>query len=71
MKVGLMIRGLSLTAMAGSFLMISPNLRNTVLDGYAQAGLTMDAHSPYSYIGLGVAVLGALMVFFHRSSQPR
>ena len=58
-------------AMAGSFLVISPSLRNSLFGGYVQAGATMDAHSPYSYIALGLGVIMALMVFLYKASQPR
>jgi hypothetical protein len=58
-------------AMTGGFLAISPNLRDSLLGGYNQAGLTMDQNSPYSYIALGAAVVGALMVFLYKSSQQR
>ena len=66
-----MVRALSLMAMTAAFLTISPKLRDSLLGGYVQAGVAMDTHSPYSYIALGVAALGALMVFLHKSSQPR
>ena len=58
-------------AMTGGFLVISPKLRDSLFGGYTQAGITMDANSPYSYIALGVAVVGALMIFLYKSSQPR
>jgi hypothetical protein len=66
-----MVRVLSLMAMTGGFLAISPHLRDSLLGGYTQAGATMDQNSPYSYIALGLAVVGALMVFLYKSSQPR
>lgn len=58
-------------SMAVVFLMISPSLRNSLLGGYKQAGIAMDAHSPFSYVVLGLAVLGLLIVFLYKSSQPR
>ncbi len=66
-----MVRLISLMAMAGGFLAISPHLRDTVLTGYSNAGIAMDTYSPYSYIGLGAAVLGGLVLFLYKSSQPR
>jgi hypothetical protein len=71
MKNGFMVRAISLIAMTGSFLIISPNLRNTIADGYTQAGGIMVANSPYSYIALGLATLGGLMILMYKSSQPR
>jgi hypothetical protein len=58
-------------AMAGGFLMISPNLRLSLLGQYTQAGVTMDNYSPYSWVALGLAVAGLLLVFLYKSSQPR
>jgi hypothetical protein len=66
-----MVRGISLIAMTGGFLAISPNLRNTLLGGYTKAGVTMDANSPYSYVALGLAVVGMLLVFLRKSSSSR
>ncbi|MBZ5624400.1 MAG: hypothetical protein LAQ69_37745 [Acidobacteriia bacterium] len=66
-----MARALSLIGMAGGFLAISPKIRECLVDGYNQAGIGMDAHSPYSYIALSVAVVGALLVFLNKASQPR
>jgi hypothetical protein len=57
--------------MAGGFVAISPKIREGLFDSYMQAGIGMEAHSPYSYIGLGVAVIIGLMIFLHRASQPR
>lgn len=57
--------------MASTFLIISPKLRVSLLGIYTQTGVSMDTYSPYSYIGLGVAVLGVLMILLHNASQPR
>ena len=70
-KTGAMIRALSLSAMTGTFLMISPKLRESVAGGYNQAGLTLEQNSPYSYIILGVVVIIGLMILVSRSAQPR
>jgi len=66
-----MVRGISLLAMAGGFLMISPHLREDLLGSYAHATVTLDNYSPYSYVALGLAVAGLLIVFLFKSSQPR
>ena len=66
-----MFRAISLMSMAIVFLMISPSLRSSLLGGYKQAGITMDAHSPFSYMALGFAVLGLLILFLYKSAQPR
>ena len=66
-----MVRVISFVTMAGGFLAISPKLRESLMGNYLQAGVTMDHYSPYSYIGLGVAVLGVLMICLNKGSQPR
>ena len=66
-----MVRAISMMGMAGTFLVISPKLRGSLLGTFTQAGISMDLYSPYSYIALGVTVLALLMIFFHKASQPR
>jgi hypothetical protein len=66
-----MLRACSLLGLAFAFLIISPPLRETVLDGIAQTAAAVVRYSPYSYIGLGLALLGALMLTFYKSSVPR
>lgn len=66
-----MFRAISLMTMTGAFLAISPSLRDSLLGLYRQAGVTMDTNSPYSYVALGLAVAGVLMVFLHKAAQPR
>jgi len=58
-------------AMAGGFLAISPKLRDSLFDGYAQAGTMMEINAPYSYVGLGLAVAGLLVIFLYKAGQPR
>ena len=70
-KSNYMVRAVSLTAMAGGFLWISPQLRSSLLDCYTQVGDLLETHSPYSYVMVGVVALGAFMMFIHRSAQPR
>ena len=66
-----MVRVIALTAMAGGFLAISPHLRDNVVDGYVGAGHLLEVHSPYSYVGLGLAAAAGLIVFLYKASQPR
>jgi len=56
-----MLRALSLFAMAGGFLVISPSLRGTVMHGFADVVNTLNAYSPYSYVFLGLALLFSLL----------
>jgi hypothetical protein len=66
-----MFRAICLVGMAGTFLAVSGDLRNTVLDVAAQAVNGMEAHQPYSYVGLGFAFVAGLMIFVSRGSAPR
>ncbi|MGA2769792.1 MAG: hypothetical protein ABSG26_03150 [Bryobacteraceae bacterium] len=57
--------------MAGGFLIISPELRGTVLNGIAQAAAGLAKYSPYSYAVVALALLGGLMAAFRKGSAPR
>jgi hypothetical protein len=57
--------------MASGFLIISPGLRGTLMDGFAQAAAGLDKYSPYSYAGVAMALLGGLMVAFSKGSAAR
>ena len=69
--VWFMVRAISLFAMTGLFLTISPNLRNSLSTGYTQVGTTFELYSPYSYVALGVGFLAFLMLMVARKAQPR
>ena len=64
----LMLRACSLFGMASGFLVISPGLRGTVMDGFALAAAELDKYSPYSYAGVAIALLGGLMLAFLKGS---
>ena len=66
-----MLRACSLLGLAVVFLVISPGLRGTVLNGIAQIAAGIDRYSPYSYAGVGLALVGGLMLTFYKSSVPR
>ena len=57
--------------MASGFLIISPGLRGTLLNGFAQAAAGLDKYSPYSYAVVGLVLLGGLMAAFTKASAPR
>ncbi len=66
-----MIRAISLMGMAGGFLLISPKFRYSIVDVYSQAVDQIQVHSPISYVLLGVGALAGLMLYMHKTSQPR
>jgi hypothetical protein len=66
-----MIRAFSLLGLGGGFLAISPALRNTLMQGFTQGMGFLSDYSPYSYIGLVVAIFGLMMLSLCRSSAPR
>ena len=66
-----MLRACSLLGMTSGFLIISPGLRGSLLNGFAQAAAELDKYSPYSYFGVALALLGGLMAAFYKASAPR
>ena len=68
---GEMIRAIGLFGLTGGFLMLSPNFRNTLVEGFQNGVVAMDQHSPYSYVVAAIAAIGGFMVFVYKSSQPR
>jgi len=51
-----MLRVISLLGLAGGFLLISPPLRGSALDGLGMVMLQMGKYSPYSYIALALSL---------------
>jgi hypothetical protein len=66
-----MARVIGWFSLGGLFLAISPKMRDTMMTSFVKANSELETYSPYSYIGLIVAVLFMVMVVFHRSSAPR
>ena len=66
-----MVRAVCLIGMAGGFLVISPNLRDSVLDTFSQAATGLEDYSPYSYVGLGFAIFVGLLYYFSRGHAAR
>jgi len=65
-----MLRILSIFGLAGLFLLISGELRATVLLGLGKATFELAKYSPYSYIVLALA-LGAGAVMSLAPSKPQ
>ena len=66
-----MLRACSLVGLASGFLIISPGLRETLLNGIAQAAAGLDKYSPYSYAAVALALLGCLVAAFSNGAAPR
>ena len=57
-----MLRLLGMFGFTGGFLMISPALRQTVLEWANAVALFAQQHSPYSYAGVAILVFGAMTI---------
>ena len=66
-----MFRVIGTFGLGGAFLLISPELRGTVIDGINACARFLDVHSPLSYVGVGVVILLGGMVWIYRAAQPR
>jgi hypothetical protein len=66
-----MIRMLAVTAFAGSFLALSPQLRLDTLDAISDQMAAIERHSPYSWVGLTIAGLVMFCIYMRRCSMPR
>ena len=66
-----MLRLFSMMGMGGTFLLISPGLRMSLINGFGKITTQMDLYAPWSYIGFGVLVLLALFVSMYRGAQPQ
>lgn len=66
-----MTRALGLCGFAGVFLLISPQLREAVVDRAGSSITLMHQYSPYSYVGLVLVILGGATVTLVSGSTPR
>ena len=66
-----MTRVIGLFGLAGTFLFISPNLRDEIGGGFDAAVKGLDQYSPFSYIGVGLVLLALVMIYLYRSAAPR
>jgi hypothetical protein len=57
--------------MGALFLIISPGIRQNLLDGIGTIANQFELYSPFSYVAGVVALLLLLMMSFHRGAQPR
>jgi len=66
-----MTRALGLFGFTGGFLVISPQLRQTLVDGAMSSLGIVQQYSPYSYIAAILAVLGGVSLVLVSGSAPR
>jgi len=66
-----MFRALGICGLGILFLTISESLRETVMNGIDSLGKTIQVYSPFSYIVIGFAVLGGMMICLYKAAQPR
>jgi hypothetical protein len=66
-----MARALGLFGFTGGFLIISPNLRQVVLDGFGGSLNFVQNHSPFSYVGIVVVVFGLVSLTLVSGNRPR
>lgn len=66
-----MARALGWFGFTGGFLIISPNLRQMLLDAF-QSGLGLvQQYTPYSYLAIVLAVFGGVSLTLVSGSKPR
>ena len=66
-----MVRAVCFLGLTGGFLAISPKLRDAVVETVNAASTGVEDHSPYSYVGLGVAALLVLMFYLSKGTSVR
>jgi hypothetical protein len=52
------------------FLTISPALRASLMEDADHVQRFLVAYSPFSYVGVGMAILAGMMFALYRASQP-
>jgi len=66
-----MARAVGLFGFTGGFLVISPQLRQSLLDGLGRGVDLAQQYSPYSYAGIALAVLGGVALVLISGSSAR
>ena len=66
-----MARALGLFGFTGGFLIISPNLRQMLMDGAGNGMAWVQQYSPYSYVGIVLLVFGGVSLTLVSGSSPR
>jgi hypothetical protein len=66
-----MTRLLGILGLGCAFLLVSPELRGTAVGVVVALARLLEENSPLSYVGVGVAMLVAAMLWVHRAAHPR
>lgn len=66
-----MARFLGLFVFGAAFLFISPSLRGSAMDGLGALAAYTSDYSPYSYIVLGILVLGGITLTLRTGQTAR
>jgi hypothetical protein len=66
-----MARALGIFGFTGGFLVISPALRQTLVEASSSGLAFIHNYSPYSYIGLVAVGMGAVALTLVSGSSPR
>ena len=66
-----MARALGLFGFTGGFLIISPQLRQTLMDAASGSLMFVQNYSPYSYVGIVLLAFGGVTVTLVSGSSSR
>ena len=66
-----MLRVFGIGGLGILFVLISPPLRVSMMDEANNLQQTILVNSPWSYVAIGLGVLGLVMFAVHRAGQPR
>jgi hypothetical protein len=66
-----MLKVLGAFGLGIAFLVISPELRASLMELISAIGSFLNAHSPVSYFFVGIAGLLGAMIWVYRAAQPR
>ncbi|MGA2117552.1 MAG: hypothetical protein ABSH56_22675 [Bryobacteraceae bacterium] len=66
-----MIRAFGILGLGGSFLAISPKLRDDLFSGVHKLTGTLNEYSPYSYIAVALCLFGLITLSLYRSTGLR
>jgi hypothetical protein len=66
-----MTRLLGTFGMGSAFLLISPALRATAMNGFAWLVFRVQEGSPYSYVLLGLLFFGGAVASFNHTPRPQ